>query len=124
MYFILAFILMLLAAAPAFAFGWGDVTGFFGDQILGAVAMIVATVSTFYLKKLHNLNANGVKKVSDTLVQGGQFMEAVGAAIADPVITNEEVGKIVKEGKDVFDVYKPTPAKYSHPNIPEAPEKH
>lgn len=53
-----------------------------------------------------------VVKISRTFKEIGEFMTAIGNALADSKMTGEELNSIVKEGKDVFSLWKKTPDRF------------
>lgn len=67
-------------------------------EIIAAVlTAIVIAIATFF----------GVYyvKISRTCKEAGEFLATLGAALEDKRITREEIGHIIKEGKDVFHVW-------------------
>ncbi len=45
------------------------------------------------------------RKVTRTFKEVGEFMAAVGNALEDQKLTREELTAIIKEGKDIFEVW-------------------
>lgn len=80
---------------------FGSVKGWLTDNV-------IAYALTAILSAL--VGAGGVsgliyKKVIATFKEGGQFLAVLGSALEDNNISREEIGKIVKEGKDIFAVW-------------------
>lgn len=46
------------------------------------------------------------KKITRILKEAGEFMTTLGTAIEDNRVTREELAGIVKEGRDIFEVWK------------------
>lgn len=46
------------------------------------------------------------KKVSRTFRETGEFLTTIGMAIEDRRITRDELAAIIREGKDVFDMWR------------------
>jgi hypothetical protein len=71
---------------------------------------------------LHNKNAARFNMVTKTMAETGEFLTTLGTAIQDAKVTREELGATLKEGADVVNVFRPTPAKYvTSPGDPEMP---
>jgi len=51
-------------------------------------------------------------RIVATLQELGEFLTYLGNALADRKFDREELQKTLKEGRDVLDIWKPTPDKY------------
>jgi len=65
------------------------------------IAMIITVIVGIIAGALGALSG----KLKKTFVEAGQFMTVLGAALEDNKISREELGHIVKEGKDVFRIW-------------------
>jgi len=96
---------LMLISTGAFAFGFGDIKSWVSWQG-------VAYMLTFIL----GLGAIGgtilFTRIVQTLREAGEFMAYLADALNDKKLSSDELKKIVKEGRDVFDVWKKTPDKY------------
>lgn len=46
------------------------------------------------------------KKVTRTFKEAGEFMTTLGEALEDHRLSREELGSIIKEGREIFEVWK------------------
>ncbi len=121
--FLLFFALFMALASTAFAFGFGDVKSWVMGNFMGTIATAGCAALSFALKIIWQKNTARYNLVAKTLIEAGQFFEALGNMIQDPAITKDEIAKTIKEGKDVIDLYKKTPDAYvaAFPADPSAP---
>jgi len=97
--------LLLAMSSVAHAGIFGTVKGWIASEVFAlALTVIVLGLSTAF----------GVMfgKVSKTLTEAGEFMTVLGTALADSRLSKDELKSIVKEGKDVFSLWRKTPVKY------------
>lgn len=123
------FALLMALASTAFAFGFGDVKSWVMGNIMGTIATAGCAALTYALKSVWQKNTARFNLVSKTLIEAGQFFEALGEMIKDPTITKDELSAVVKEGKDVIDLYRKTPDAYVaafpvDPGVPMVPNAH
>lgn len=67
-----------------------------------------AGIGALILRKLLKDN----RKVKTGMQETGEFFKALGSAMEDGKLSMKEVGTIVKEGKDVINLFRKTPNKY------------
>lgn len=121
-YFLLAFVFGLFACGIAEAGTWDKIKGFFNDQNLGAIAVLITLVLGYVQKKLgtaYDKTATTLKETGKAIKTLGDGVERLGGAIQDGKIETSELQngiEIVKQVKsdigDVVDVAKETPVKY------------
>jgi len=58
------------------------------------------------------INAAVFMKIINTLKEAGEFFALLGKSLEDKKLTSKEISSIIKEGKDVFNIWKPTPSQY------------
>lgn len=98
--------LLALAASAAYADSFlGKVAGWLSGEVVSlivsaVVAILAGAVGFLFIK------------VQKTFVEGGEFLMVLGLALDDRRVSREELAAILKEGKDVFSLWKKTPEKY------------
>ena len=58
------------------------------------------------------INAALFVKIINTFKEAGEFFATLGKALEDKKLTSGEITRIMKEGKDVFNIWRQTPVKY------------
>ncbi|HDY88468.1 MAG TPA: hypothetical protein ENH82_10225 [bacterium] len=86
-------------------------TGFAHAGVLGKVrSWITGEVMAFFLSGIIAVigGISGImfKKMIRTFKEAGEFMSTLGTALEDQRLTREELAGIVKEGRDIFAVWK------------------
>lgn len=115
-------LLIIGTAAVAHAGVLGDVWNGIKDQAIGVIMGGVALGLNGLLGWLHNKNAAKFNLVTKTMSETGEFLQTLGNSVQDAKVTREEIAKTIKEGADVVNVFKPTPARYvTSPGNPEMP---
>jgi|1_EtaG_2_1085319.scaffolds.fasta_scaffold35473_2 hypothetical protein len=84
---------------------WETVTSFFAGQIFPYILSAVLMIVTGIFGSMFG-------KVNKTIKEAGEFMTALGYALEDKKLTKSELRTILKEGKDVFNIWTKTPDKY------------
>jgi hypothetical protein len=92
-------------AVTANAGVWETVKGWVGWQAVAYVLTAVLSLAAVGGSVLFI-------RIIQTLKEGGEFISVLAKALEDRKTTQEELKAIVKEGRDVFDVWKKTPDKY------------
>lgn len=117
-------LLIIGTAAVAHAGILGDIGSYVKEQAMGVILGGVALGINGVLMWLHNKNAARFNMVTKTMAETGEFLTTLGTAIQDAKVTREELGATLKEGADVVNVFRPTPAKYAtgagNPEMPRA----
>lgn len=90
---------MLLFAHAAHAGGFATVKSWISLEVAAFVLSAVLTVIG---------GALGVvfRRISQTLKAVGEFMTELGTALEDSRLTREELAALIKEGSDIFAVWK------------------
>lgn len=105
----LIIILAMLFATPAYAGVFGKIGGWFSWEVaaivLSAVVALIAGAATVMFTK-----------ITRTLKEAGEFLVVFGNALEDKKTTPDELKAILKEGRDVLDIWKKTPERYQAPN--------
>jgi hypothetical protein len=115
-------LLIITTVTVAHAGVLGDIWNGVKDQAMGVIMGGVALGLNGLLGWLHNKNAARFNMVTKTMAETGEFLTTLGTAIQDAKVTREELGATLKEGADVVNVFRPTPAKYvTSPGDPEMP---
>lgn len=110
--FIILFVMLMAFASTAFAFGLKDVGNWIAGNVMGTIATAGCAGLGWALKLVWNKNTARYNLVAKTLVEAGQFFEALGKMIGDQNVTRDELAAVIKEGKEVIDLYKKTPDAY------------
>lgn len=110
-YVIAVLALMFGYVSSAFAVDWNPLHWITGE-VWGYVLTGIAAILSLALGWVYNKLGVRYDLIAKTLEEGAQFFGVLGAAAADHKITKEELASIIKEGQDVFSLYKETPAKY------------
>jgi len=105
-------LVMLVVLAALMAFGGIAFAGPFGaiknwmasEAFAWAISAVILTLSL--------VAGVAFQRVSKTLIEAGEFMTALGSALADSRISKDELTAIIKEAKDVFGLWRKTPEKY------------
>ena len=95
----MAILLTMFFSIPAYAGVLDTVKGWISGEM---VALALSTVLTV----LGGLLGLGYRKVSRTLKETGEFMTTLGDALEDKRLTREEMTAIIKEGKEVFAIWR------------------
>lgn len=121
-YFLLAIVFGLFACGYAEAGTWDKIKGFFNDQIIGVIAVLLTLITSYAQKKLgkaYDKTSTTLKETGKAIKHLGDGVERLGGAIQDGKIETAELQngiEIVKQVKsdigDVVDVAKETPVKY------------
>jgi hypothetical protein len=87
--------------------GWVDsVKGWFGDQLVAIIAVLIAGLTAKILGERN-------ERVARTMMESGEAITQMGKALLTQ--DQEEAKKVVDEIKDVFDPAKVTPGRYKAP---------
>ena len=70
-----------------------------------ATAEAAALALSAVLTILGGIMGIAFKKISRTFKEAGEFMTTLGNALEDKRLTREELAGIIKEGKDIFEVW-------------------
>ena len=102
----------LLLPAVAEAGGWGDtVKGFVKDLVMDKLLSYGGIGGGIAALILGKLIKDG-RKVKRAMKETGEFFRVVGTSMEDGSISGKDIGRILKEGKDVIDLCRKTPTKY------------
>lgn len=97
--FILTVVITFLLTTTAFAGIFDSVKSWVSGEV---IAVILSAIVVFVAGMFGVL----YKKVVATSKEAGEFLVALGTALEDKKITREEIGHVVKEGKDIFAVWR------------------
>jgi len=88
----------------------GLIKTFIFEKVFSLIGLAggAAGIGTFILGKSIKDN----RKIKTGLQETGEFFNALGSAMEDGKLSMKEVGAIMKEGKDVIDLFCKTPRKY------------
>lgn len=102
---VLVALVMFAATASAGVLGdtAGKLWGFVREELIGTVAILLIV----WLKRKNKQVAD---KIANTLVEAGEASKQLGTAILSE--DKRDAEKVVKEITDVYNIYKPTPARY------------
>ncbi len=107
-------ILLVLFTTSAFAFSWGSLNPV--NWIKGALESggmtVAAAIITFILGSAAIFGTIAYVKIVNTLKESGEFLTVLGNALADRNVTPDEIRAIVKEARDVFNIWRKTPEDY------------
>jgi hypothetical protein len=93
-------ILLLVFAAQAQALEiLGKITSVLSGEVISLALSVVLAIGAGILGMMFT-------KVARTLKEAGDFLTELGNALADQKITREELAGIVKEGREIFGVWK------------------
>ena len=86
-------------------------SGFAHAGILGKVKMwltgeVIALIASTVLVLVGGALGLVFRKIARTFKEAGEFLSTLGEAIEDHRITRDELACIVKEGRDVFNVWR------------------
>jgi len=95
---LLVTVLMVVLATQAFAGVFDTVKGWMTGEVIAFIASAVAVVIAGAVGVLYT-------RITRTCKEAGEFLAALGTALEDKKITRQELGSIVKEGKDIFAVW-------------------
>ncbi len=90
---------LLFAAGNALAGVFDSVKSWITGETL---ALIVSAAAAF----IAGLSGALYQKVANTMKEAGEFLNALGPALEDSRITREELAAIVREGREIFAVWK------------------
>lgn len=98
-FFIISVLLVVLLTGIAHAGVLGKVKSWLTGEVLalfasGIIALLGGVFGIMF------------KKVIRTFKEAGEFMTTLGTALEDHRITREELASIVKEGRDIFAVWR------------------
>lgn len=96
--FILLISVVFSTVSPVYAGIFDSVKSWVSWEV---IAVILSAIVVFVAGMFGVL----YKKVVATFKEAGEFMTALGTALEDKKITREEIGNVVKEGKDIFTVW-------------------
>jgi Mg2+/Co2+ transporter CorB len=77
----------------------GKITSALSGEVVSLALSVVLAIGAGILGVLFT-------RVSRTLKEAGDFLTVLGNALEDKRITREELAGIVKEGRDIFEVWK------------------
>ncbi len=92
-------LLIALASVYAYAGALETVKSWLTGEVLALIASTLLALVGGVLGLIF-------RKISRTFKEAGEFMTTLGTAIDDRRITRDELGQIIKEGRDVFAVWK------------------
>jgi len=92
-------------AGTAYAGVMEKVGGWITGEVLALVLSALAAILAGVLGVLY-------KKITVTLIEAGEFMTVLGTSLQDGKLSKEEIAAILKEGRDVFNLWRKTPARY------------
>ncbi|MCE5248977.1 hypothetical protein LLG96_02025 [bacterium] len=92
-------LLLLLSTGMAYAGVMGRISGWMTGE---AVMLALSTVLTIAA----GLLGLTFRRISRTLREAGEFLASLGTAIEDKRLTREELASILKEGREVFEVWR------------------
>lgn len=98
--FVMIFILVVLSVSSAFALG-NPITAV-KDWLSSKFGAVILT----YVIGSLGLGGYILPKIFRTFKEAGEFFSAIGEAYEDKEITNEEIGIIFSEARDIFCVWK------------------
>jgi predicted membrane protein len=93
-------ILGIMVATPVYAGIIGNVKSWITGE---ASALILSAVLTIIAGALGLL----FSKIARTFLEVGEFLTYLGTAVEDGRISREELGGMIKEGKDIFSIWRP-----------------
>jgi len=96
--FVIVLVVILLFATQAFAGVLGTVKGWLTGEVIALLATAVLGIVGGAIGLLFH-------KLARTCKEAGEFMTTLGAALEDKRLTRDEIGAIVKEGRDIFAVW-------------------
>jgi hypothetical protein len=102
--------LAVLFAVPAFAFSWNPVDWMKAGLEAGGMKLLAWILTT--LLGLAVFGSVLAVKIISTLKEAGELMTTLGNALADRSITTDELRQIANDARDVFNIWKETPAEY------------
>jgi hypothetical protein len=92
--------LLAVCASQAEAAGIvGKITGMLSGEVIALALSALLAVGAGFLGVVFN-------RIARTFKESGEFLTVLGGALEDSRITREELAGIVKEGKDIFTVWK------------------
>lgn len=102
-------LLVIIAFVPttAMGFNWDVATDFLIDQAIPLFG-VGGGIGAFILGKLLRDN----RKIKRGMQETGEFFKVLGTAMEDGKLSPREIGSIFKEGKDVINLVRKTPAQY------------
>jgi len=98
-------IMLVSVAFPAYAGVWGSIRGWVSGQALAWIITGILAIGGIGASVMFT-------KIVRTLKELGEFLTKFAEVLADKKTTREELSDLVKEGKDVLDVWKNTPEQY------------
>jgi len=102
---IVVFVMTVMFAGIAEAGAWDKIKGMLSMQFWAYAATgLVFIFGTF--------GAVLFSKTTTTMKESAEFLNVLAAAIEDKKVSKEELLSIVKEGKDVINVFSRTPEKF------------
>ena len=99
------FILAMTVATVAYAGPLGTIKAWITGEIAQLILAGIAGILTIALGILMKKFGDSGEKVKQTFKETAEFIDVVGAAIADDKISKEELKNIVEEGKDIYEVW-------------------
>lgn len=103
--------LAVLFAVPAFAFSWNPV-GWIKAGLEAGGMKALAWILTAVLGLAVFSTVLFIKIVS-TLKEAGELLTTLGTALADRSMNADELRQIAKDARDVCNIWRTTPAKYT-----------
>jgi hypothetical protein len=100
----------VLFAVPAFALSWNPI-----DWMKAGLEAGGLKVLAWLFTALLGLSVFGTVlavKIISTLKEAGELLATLGEALADRKMTAEELRQIGLDARDVFNIWKETPAEY------------
>ena len=96
---IATFLLSAVLTGYANAGVWGTVKTWLTGEVLALIASTLLALVGGTLGLMF-------RKISRTFKEAGEFMTTLGTAIEDSRITRDELAGLIKEGQDVFEVWR------------------
>ena len=98
LFFFCMILMIVLCATQAFAGVLGSVKGWLSGEVIALIATAILTIIGGAIGLLFS-------RLVRTFKEAGEFMATLGAALEDKKLTREEIGAIIKEGRDIFAVW-------------------
>ena len=96
---IVTFLLSAVLTGYVNAGVWGTVKTWLTGEVLALIASTLLALAGGTLGLMF-------RKISRTFKEAGEFMTTLGTAIEDRRITRDELAGIIKEGQDIFEVWR------------------
>lgn len=95
----LAFVVFALCAVPAYAGIIQTAKTWFSGE---AIALFISAAAALVSGMSGLLYSKAVK----TFRQTGEFLSALGSALEDNRLTRDELAQIIREGRDIFNIWR------------------